>query len=84
MGVQKMSDRTKVLDAITESGSSGIKEREIAVNTNLKVYQVRRHLRTLFKSRLIFRSLAENKWKLAEFKTDTDEDYNTKMEWNAS
>ncbi len=78
-----MNDTEKILHEITERGYEGITERELTAELQLKVYQVRKIIRRLFERGLIFRSLSQNKWKLVKHRTDSEEDYNKKMEWKS-
>ncbi len=72
----------KILELITESESDGIKDTEIASDLTMKIFEVRNVLRRLFKAKLIFRSLAHNKWKLVKYRTQTEES-SSGMEWAA-
>ena len=73
----------EVLKLITESGSDGIKENEIAVSLKIKTIQVRRIIRRLYGRKLIFRNLSVNTWKLVKFRTKEEVAYNKKMEFTA-
>ncbi len=78
-----MNNTEKILHEITERAYEGITEQELTAEFELKVYQVRKIIRRLFERGLIFRSLAQNKWKLVKHRTDSEEDSNKKMAWKS-
>ena len=71
----------KILELITESESDGLKDTEIASDLTMKIFEVRNVLRRLYKAKLVFRSLSENKWKLVKYRTQTEEGFTGKGGW---
>jgi len=71
-----------VLNLITEMEDVGCKEKDIAQQLDYRLDEVKLILKRLYKEKLIFRNLSQNKWKLVKYRRDTDAQANSTMEWN--
>jgi len=74
----------EILNLITKKAELGISEKEIGVELNIKIRDVRTGTRKFYNEKLIFRNLSNNRWKLTKYRTSQEQQSNDRMEWTAN